>query len=85
MPYGYFGAAATKSLTEFRERAAFQPHEELMADFPEAVISNGSQSPWHSAATRVYRNWLEYVVSKRTRKTAYAAAAPSRTWVTWSR
>ena len=85
MPHGYFGAAAMMSLTEFRERAFSQPHEGLMADFPEAVISNGSESPWHSAATRVYRNWLQYMVSKRTRIAAYAAAARSRTRVIWSR
>jgi homoserine O-succinyltransferase len=85
MPYGYFGAAATKSLTEFRERALSQPHQELMANFPEAVISNGSKSPWHSVATRVYCNWLQYVLSKRTKRAAYATAAQSRVSVTWSR
>jgi len=82
MPHGYFDPAATKVLTEFRERVLSQRHEGFMAEFPEAVMNNRLESPWHSAAIRVYRNWLQYVVSKRPKRMAYAAAAPSRTWVT---
>jgi homoserine O-succinyltransferase/O-acetyltransferase len=85
MPHGYFDPAATKALTEFREQALSQRYEGLIAELPEAVMNNGSESPWHLAAIRIYRNWLQYVVSKRTKSTAYAAVTPSRAWATWSR
>jgi homoserine O-succinyltransferase len=85
VPHGYFGAAATKVLDEFRETALSHPREELMAAFPEVVMGDGLESAWHSAAARVYRNWLQYVVSKRTGTAAHAASASSRISVTWSR
>lgn len=85
MPHGYFDAVSAQALTEFQERALAQRNEELMTQFPEAAMGNGSQSPWRSAAHRIYHNWLQYVVSKRTSKARYAAAAPSRVSVTWSR
>jgi homoserine O-succinyltransferase len=85
MPHGYFGAAATKVLDEFREIALSHPREELMASFPDVATGDGLESAWHSAAVRVYRNWLQYVVSSRTSKAAYATSASSRISVTWSR
>src|SRR5215472_6803875 len=85
MPHGYFDAAAVQTLTQFRKRVLSERHEELITEFPEAVMSNGSQSPWHSAARRIYHNWLRYVVSKRTSKARYAAVAQTGTWVTSSR
>jgi len=85
VPHGYFGAAATKVLDEFRETALSHPREELMTAFPEVVMSDGLESAWHSPAARVYRNWLQYVVSRRTGTAAYADSAASRIFVTWSR
>lgn len=78
MPHGYFDPATTKALTEFQEQVLPHRHEGLMAEFPEALMSNGLESPWHSAAIRVYRNWLQYVVSKKTTRAAHAAVASSR-------
>jgi len=85
MPHGYFGAAAAEVLSKFRETALSHPCEELMAAFPEVITSDASESAWHSAAARVYRNWLQYVVAKRTSRPVYAASASSRISVTWSR
>lgn len=85
VPHGYFGAAETKILDEFKQTALSHPHEELMATFPEVVMSSGLESAWHTAASRVYRNWLQYVVSRRTDSAAYVASASSRISVTWSR
>jgi homoserine O-succinyltransferase len=73
MPHGYFNKAATKSLAEFRERALSQRREELMAEFPEAVLSIGLERVWHSAATRLYRNWLQYVASRKVGTSAFVA------------
>jgi homoserine O-succinyltransferase len=85
LPHGYFDAEATKVLDKFRETALAHPHEELMAAFPEVVVCKGLESAWHSAAHRVYRNWLQYVVSRRASTAPYAASAASRISVTWSR
>ena len=85
MPYGYFGATATKVLDEFRETVLSHPREELLAELPEVALGDGSDSAWHSAAARVYSNWLQYVVAKRVSTAVYAAPASSRISVTWSR
>jgi homoserine O-succinyltransferase len=85
MPHGYFSAAAAKILDEYQTTALSHPHEELMATFPAAAMDDESESAWLSAAARVYRNWLQYVVAGRTSAAVYAASASSRISVTWSR
>ncbi|HVH72011.1 MAG TPA: homoserine O-succinyltransferase [Candidatus Dormibacteraeota bacterium] len=82
LPHQYFDAEATKLLNQFRERAIADRQEELMTQFPEAVMINRSESPWQSPAICVYRNWLQYVVSKRSENVVYASVAPSRAWAT---
>jgi len=63
LPRGYFDDTSTKLMTEFREHALSQPSEELMDVFPESVVAEAQESAWHSSATRVYRNWLEYLAA----------------------
>jgi len=85
MPHGYFDAAAKRVLDEFQQTALSHPSEELFAAFPVVATSDGLESPWHSAASQVYRNWLQYVVSRKTSTAVYAASASSRISVTWLR
>jgi homoserine O-succinyltransferase/O-acetyltransferase len=66
MPHGYFDAAATRLLTDFREHALAHRQEESMASFPVAAVADTLQNGWNASATRVYRNWLEYVASGKT-------------------
>src|SRR5271157_884825 len=73
VPHGYFDAAATKMLADFREKALSHPREELMADFPEAAVTANLQKTWSSAATCVYRNWRRYVMSRRAARSSLAA------------
>src|ERR1700675_5075044 len=40
MPHGYFDAAAAKLLSDFQESAVAEPHEGLLAKFPEAAVSS---------------------------------------------
>ena len=75
MPRGYFDAAATKLLTEFREKVLSSPSEELMTMFPEPAIAGTLQNSWHSSATCVYQNWLQYVVSKKADASVFAPLA----------
>jgi homoserine O-succinyltransferase len=74
MPKGYFDSRATKLLTDFRETVVSDPREELMAAFPDAVADT-LQNPWRSSATCVYRNWLQYVVSKKADSSAFPVVA----------
>jgi homoserine O-succinyltransferase len=65
MPHGYFDHPAASLLNTFRQLAESARYEDVMSSFPEAVV-NGLQNNWHSSALCVYRNWLQYVASKKT-------------------
>jgi hypothetical protein len=65
MPQGYFDAAATELLSDFRDKVTANPREELLGEFPETTVVNGLQETWQSSATSVYRKWLQYLVSRK--------------------
>jgi homoserine O-succinyltransferase len=65
MPEGYFDAAATGALANFRQSVAHSRDENLMADFPE-LVPDALNNTWRSSAISVYHNWLKYVLSKKT-------------------
>ncbi len=73
LPRGYFDAASTKLLADFRRDALANCSAELMANFPEVVVSGNLQNTWSSSATRIYGNWLQYVLSKKTETLTLAA------------
>ncbi|HXM23679.1 MAG TPA: homoserine O-succinyltransferase [Terriglobales bacterium] len=73
MPHGYFDLAATRLLSDFRENALSRPREELLAAFPESCVADTLQNTWRSSAIFVYRNWLQYIVSKKAETSAFAA------------
>src|SRR5947199_8734518 len=75
MPRRYFDEAATSLLANFRERALSDPREEVMAAFPEAAIVNTLQNGWQTSAICVYRNWLEYLKSRKAEISAFLAVA----------
>jgi len=65
MPHGYFGAEATKLLSDFQEAALANPGEEIMAAFPETALVGTLQNTWRSSAACIYGNWLQYVRSRK--------------------
>jgi len=75
MPKGYFDATVATLLTEFRDVAVSDRREELMDGFPEAALVGGLKSTWRSSAISIYRNWLQYVASKKAESTAFPAMA----------
>jgi homoserine O-succinyltransferase len=77
MPHGYFDAAATKLLSEFQETALAHPREEQLVFFPEGVVVAALQNTWQSSATCVYRNWLQYLLSKKAVTSPFAAMTAS--------
>jgi homoserine O-succinyltransferase len=64
-PYGYFDEVATKLLNEFQETALAHRNEKLIAAFPEGLVPNPNESAWHASATRVYYNWLQWLVARK--------------------
>jgi homoserine O-succinyltransferase/O-acetyltransferase len=75
VPQGYFDEAAISLLASFRERALSDSREEVMAAFPEAAIVGTLQNGWQASSICVYRNWLEYIVSKKADASLFAAMA----------
>jgi homoserine O-succinyltransferase len=76
MPKGYFDAASAKLLAEFQQTALTDPCEAQLAFFPEATVKT-LQSTWYSSAACIYRNWLQYVLTKRAEATSFAAIPDS--------
>lgn len=78
MPNGYFDAAATKLMADFREVVQSDRREELMEGFPEAAVAGTLQKTWHSSAVAIYRNWLSYVMSNKWNIPKFSALAAER-------
>jgi len=78
MPRGYFDASAEKTLTDFRELVLREPREELMAGFPDSVLSKTLGKTWELSATTIYGNWLRYLVARKKERADTSAA--DRQW-----
>jgi homoserine O-succinyltransferase len=75
MPAGYFDESAAQHLRKFRETAIADRREEIVAFFPETAVVGGLQNAWQSSAISIYRNWLQYLESRRAEAPAFAAMA----------
>ena len=67
MPKKYFDEQAEELLIDFRNRAFSNRSDELLAEFPADRVAANLKNTWHSAATRIYRNWILYMTAKSTR------------------
>jgi homoserine O-succinyltransferase len=77
MPHGYFDTTASELLSDFREKVISDPRENLMTGFPEAGLVDAVRGTWQPSATTVYRNWLQYLISKRADAPAISAMTPA--------
>jgi homoserine O-succinyltransferase len=68
MPKKYFDEQAEELLIEFRNRALSNRRDELLAEFPTDQVAGNLKNTWHSAATRIYRNWMLYMTGRNTRR-----------------
>jgi homoserine O-succinyltransferase/O-acetyltransferase len=75
MPKGYFDASAADLLTNFQNSVIPERREESMECFPETALVGGLRNTWHYNAIRIYRNWLQYVVTKKDDVAAFSAMA----------
>jgi homoserine O-succinyltransferase len=78
MPKGYFDAASTRLVAEFRDLVLSDRREELMGGFPDAVLAGSLQKTWRSSATAIYNNWLRYVVSHKSDMPEFSPVAALR-------
>jgi homoserine O-succinyltransferase/O-acetyltransferase len=81
MPKGYFDDQAEESLTAFQRRALSDRRNELLASFPVDRAVVNLKNTWHSAATRIYRNWISYMSARRTRGLKLPGSAMTRGFV----
>jgi homoserine O-succinyltransferase len=65
LPRGYFNRETEAAMLAFRERALRQRDIALLPSFPAAAAGRQLADPWRSAATRLYTNWLCYLVERR--------------------
>lgn len=78
MPRNYFAAAAANLLIDFRDSVLSDRREEMMESFPEAALVGTLHKTWHSSATAIYRNWLEYLLIKKAEALTFHALARVR-------
>jgi homoserine O-succinyltransferase/O-acetyltransferase len=76
-PHGYFDAAATQLLEDFRVKAIAIRDEATLADFSESAVAATVQNTWQSTSATVYRNWLQYLRSKKTETQTTPAMTPA--------
>jgi len=65
MPHGYFDFDGCRLAEEFQQVASSRRNEEFLSSFPDDVLASSLQNTWQPSATRVYRNWLQYVLSRK--------------------
>ncbi len=70
VPEGYFDEASVRLLREFQEKAEGQRLESAMESFPEDKIVETLQHTWRPVATRIYQNWLTYLLARKARSLA---------------
>ena len=68
MPRGYFDDETVGALTALRARALSERREELLEEFPTALLAGKVTNTWRPAAARVYRNWLLYLCAQKDRR-----------------
>ena len=52
-----------------------------MTDFPEAAVAQAVRSTWQTSAATVYRNWLQYLMSRKADARGDPGYDPGRPWV----
>jgi homoserine O-succinyltransferase len=75
IPTEYFSARAIELLGEFRQKAFLNPQEAILQEFPQSAVANTLENTWRSSAVCVYRNWIEYLESRKSETSSYVAVA----------
>ncbi len=65
MPQGYFDEESARAFDAFQDRAAANPHKELMALFPTDRLVGGLTDPWRFTAVQIYSNWFRHMATRK--------------------
>lgn len=76
MPRGYFEADTAATLMAFRRRVLQERRIDLLANFPTAMVERRLVHAWRLPATRLYANWLSYLLAQRSHSRALQDNAP---------
>ena len=79
LPEDYFSDEDERVLTSFQARARSERRAETMAWFPELRARGKADAPWRRPADLFYRNWLRFIVERKT-ELLQNAAAPAARW-----
>jgi homoserine O-succinyltransferase len=75
MPKNYFDSDAVETLVTFKRQALSDRQPELLARFPVDRLAQDVKNTWHPAAKRIYRNWILYLTSQKTRRSKSLAVS----------
>lgn len=65
MPQNYFDDETAKALRELEIKSTRHPRKELMTELAALCKKQKIESAWQPTATRIYRNWLEYIAARK--------------------
>jgi homoserine O-succinyltransferase len=68
MPQNYFDEPIEELLLKFRERSIHERRGELLSSFPVNRAAVAIENTWRTCAVQLYRNWLKYVWTNRSRR-----------------
>jgi homoserine O-succinyltransferase len=72
MPSGYFDVETAETMLDFRELGLRQRDSELMPSFQMLLAQQAVTNPWHSAALRLFGNWIGHLDGQRSREPGWA-------------
>jgi homoserine O-succinyltransferase/O-acetyltransferase len=67
IPRDYFDDHAVRALSVLRERSLCERSDELLLGISTVLGERKIENRWTSSATRIYRNWLEYICAQKER------------------
>jgi homoserine O-succinyltransferase len=77
-PLGYFDEMSRSLLTKFQEGLLRHPAEEALGAFPDSQLMHSLRKVWQASSLLIYRNWLQFVVQSRLRRSTFVAMPTGR-------
>jgi homoserine O-succinyltransferase len=65
LPRSYFDPSTEKALMILRDKAVSSRSTDLLSSVAAAVEQTKIENAWQQSATRIYRNWLEYICTRK--------------------
>ncbi len=74
-PFEYFDTSGAALLDKFRDELSINPTEQQMSQFPDRQLERSLQNTWADSAAILYKNWLDYIVAKKSACPASSSVA----------